>query len=136
MLCEGLKSFLSANGPVAALVLTRVYANLLPELSAQNPALPAIVYKEVHGDGEFSMDGPDQLQHSRIQFSCYGKVYLDAKRVARTLRQELELFTGELSDGTVIEHMQRESEVDIFEDAPFIYCTAVDFKIVYQDSGT
>jgi hypothetical protein len=135
MLCEGLKSFLAANGPIAALVINRVYANQLPEISADAP-LPAIVYKEVHGDGEFSMDGPDQLQHSRMQFSCYGKVYLDAKRIARTLRQELEAFTGEMADGTVIEHMQRESEVDIFEDAPFVYCTAVDFKIVYQDSGT
>ena len=135
MLCEGLVAFLAANGPVAALVLTRVYANQLPELSADS-ILPAIVYKEVHGDGEMSMDGPDQLQYSRMQFSCYGKVYIDAKRVARTLRQELELFTGPLTDGTVIEHMQRESEVDIFEDAPFIYCTAVDFKITYQDSGT
>ena len=81
------------------------------------------------------MDGPDQLQYSRMQMSCYGKVYADAKRVARTLRQELEKFTGELDEGTVVEHMQRES-VDIFEDAPFIYCTAVDFKITYQDSGT
>ena len=135
MLCEGLVDFLAANGPVAALVLTRVWANQLPTISS--PAdLPAIVYREVHGDGEFSMDGPDQLQYSRMQFNCYGKVYEDAKRVARTLRQELELFTGALSDGTVIEHMQRESEVDIFEDAPLIYCTAVDFKITYQDSGT
>jgi len=135
MLCEGLVAFLAANGPIAALVVTRVYANQLPQLSPDS-ILPAIVYKEVHGDGEFSMDGPDQLQYSRMQFSCYGKVYLDAKRVARTLKQEFEAFTGELPDGTVIEHMQRESEVDMFEDAPFIYCTAVDFKITYQDSGT
>ena len=135
MLHEGLTNFITSNGPIGAIVLNRVYANQLPEISADAP-LPAIVYKEVHGDGEFSMTGPDQLQHSRTQFSCYGKVYADAKRLARTLRQELELFTGALSEGTVIEHMQRESEVDIFEDAPFIYCTAVDFKIVYQDSGT
>jgi len=135
MLCEGLVAFLAADGPIAALVLTRVWANQLPTISSPSD-LPAIVYREVHGDGEFSMDGPDQLQYSRMQFNCYGKVYEDAKRVARTLRQELELFTGALSDGTVIEHMQRESEVDIFEDAPFIYCTAVDFKITYQDSGT
>lgn len=135
MLQEGLKSFLDANGPVSALVANRTYAGQIPELSA-NSILPAIAYKEIHGDGEFSMDGPDQEQHSRMQFDCYGKVYADAKRLARTLRRELEAFTGLLAEGTVIEHMQRESEIDIFEDAPFIYCTAVDFKIVYQDSGT
>jgi hypothetical protein len=135
MLQEGLNSFLNSNGPVTALVADRVYAGQLPEISAQS-LLPAIVYKEIHGDGEFSMDGPDQLQYSRMQFDCYGKVYGDAKRVARTLRQEFESFTGALNDGTVIEHMQRESEVDIFEYAPFVYCTAVDFKITYQDSGT
>lgn len=135
MFIEGLKSFLSDNGPLFALIGNRAYAGQMPELTSL-AALPAIVYREIHGDGEFSMDGPDQLQYSRMQFSCYGKVYIDAKRVARVLRQELELFTGELDDGTVIEHAQRESEVDMFEDAPAIYCTAVDFKITYQDSGT
>ncbi len=135
MLQEGLKSFLATDSAVSALVINRIYATQLPELSA-TAILPAIAYKEIHGDGEFSMDGPDQLQYSRMQFDCYGKVYGDAKRLARVLRQELEAFTGALPDGTVIEHMQRESEIDIFEDAPFIYCTAVDFKILYQDSGT
>jgi hypothetical protein len=135
MLVEGLQSFLAGNGPISALVGDHTYAGQLPELKAPTD-LPAIVYREVHGDGEFSMDGPDQLQHSRMQFSCYGKLYRDAKRVARTLRAELEAFTGQLNDGTVIEHMQRESETDLFEDAPLVYCTAIDFKITYQDSGT
>ena len=135
MLQEGLNNLLSASGPMFSLIAGRVYAGQMPEISAQS-LLPAVVYKEVHGDGEFSMDGPDKLQYSRMQFSCYGKVYGDVKKVARILRQELENFTGELNEGTVIEHMQRESEVDVFEDAPFIYCTAVDFKITYQDSGT
>jgi hypothetical protein len=135
MLQEGLKSFLDANDAVAALVSNRTYAAQVPELSAQS-ILPAISYHEIHGNGEFTMDGPDLLQYSRMQFSCYGKLYGDAKRLARTLRQELEAFTGALPDGTVIEHMQREGEIDIFEDAAFIYCTAVDIKIVYQDSGT
>jgi len=135
MLVEGIQSFLTANGPISALVGPRTYAGQLPELKAPSD-LPAIVYREIHGDGEFSMDGPDQLQHSRMQFNCYGKLYANAKKVARVLRQELELFTGALDDGTIIEHAQRESEVDLFEDAPSVYCTAVDFKITYQDSGT
>jgi hypothetical protein len=135
MLQEGLNNFLENSAPVSALVGARIYAGQLPELKAATD-LPAIVYKEIHGDGEFSMDGPDQLQYSRMQFSCYGKVYSDAKKVARTLRLELENFTGALSDGTQVQHMIRESEVDIFEDAPFVYCTAVDFRIIYEDSGT
>ncbi len=135
MLQEGLSSFLGSNTAVSAIVGSRIYPSQVPQLSAASP-LPAISYHEVHGDGEFSMDGPDQLQHSRMQFSCYGKVYADAKKLARTVRQELEAFTGELADGTVIEHMHREGEMDLFYDAPFIYCTAVDFKIIYQDSGT
>jgi len=135
MLLDGLQSFLTDNGPISTLVGTRTYAGQLPELSAPSD-LPAIVYREIHGDGEFSMDGPDQLQHSRMQFSCYGKVYSDAKRVARTLRIELEAFTGALSDGTQVQHMIRESEMDIFEDAPLVYCTAVDFRIIYEDSGS
>ena len=54
----------------------------------------------------------------------------------RTLRIELEAFTGALSDGTEVQHMIRESEMDIFEDAPLVYCTAVDFRIIYEDSGS
>jgi hypothetical protein len=135
MLQEGLNNFLENSVPVSALVGARIYAGQLPELKTVTD-LPAIVYKEIHGDGEFSMDGPDQLQYSRMQFSCYGKVYSDAKRVARVLRLELEAFTGALSDGTQVQHMIRESELDIFEDVPLVYCTAVDFRIIYEDSGT
>lgn len=135
MLQEGLKSFLSANPQIFALVGTRVYASQLPEISAAAP-LPAIVYREIHGDGVFSMDGADQLQFSRMQFSCYGKNYADAKRMARMLRLVFEGFTGDLPDGTQIQHIERQSELDLFEDAPFIYCTPIDFQIVYVDSGS
>jgi hypothetical protein len=135
MLSEGLYGFLEANDAVSAIVAGRIYANQLPQISKAAP-LPAIVHKEIHGNGEVTMDGPDQLQYSRTQIDCFGKVYEDAKKLARTVRQELEAFTGALPDGTVIEHMQRESETDLFYEASGAYCTAVDMKIVYQDSGS
>jgi hypothetical protein len=135
MLQEGLSSFLEANVAVSTIVSNRIYASQIPQLSAASP-LPAISYHEVHGDGEFTLDGSDPLQYSRTQMSCYGKTYADAKRVARTLRQELEAFTGTLPDGTEVAMIRRTGEVDLFYDAPFIYCTAVDFKIIYTDSGS
>jgi hypothetical protein len=135
MLQEGLSSFLETNVAVSAIVASRIYASQPPQLSAQ-AILPAIVYKEIHGNGEVTMDGPDQLQYSRMQFDCFGKVYGDSKKLARALRQELEAFTGTLPDGTVIEHMQRDSETDLFYEASGLYCAALDMKIVYQDSGS
>jgi hypothetical protein len=82
-----------------------------------------------------TMDGPDPFTIGRMQFSCLGKTYADSKRLARAVREAFEAFQGALSDGTEVDSIRRVSEIDVFEDAPFAYMTAVDFEIAYRDVG-
>jgi hypothetical protein len=138
MLQEGISQALAAAAPITALIGTPgsradQTTGIFPIQMPESATLPAIVYFDVHGDGLMTMDGPDPMQFARVQFSCYGKSYGDSKRLARAVRQFLENFAGILPDGTPIGSMRRVSEVDTFEDAPFIYHTPVDIEIVYQD---
>jgi hypothetical protein len=144
MLSEGLVNLLLTTDPVKSLLAARkpakpnepAGAGIRPSTMPEGYPLPAIVYREIHGDGLMTMDGPDALQFSRMEFGCYGKTYAESKILARGVRQILEAFTGALSDGTVIGTMQRVGEVDAFEDAPFVYMTPVDVAITYLDVGS
>jgi hypothetical protein len=140
VLGEGLYILLTQSPTITALLGTTTTrtdkkTGIFPVTLPESTPMPAIVYSDVHGEGVMSMDGPDALQFSRMQFSCYGENYADAKRLAREVRRVLEAFTGVLSEGTIIGNMQRVGEVDAFEEAPFIFQTPVDIAITYEDVG-
>lgn len=144
MLQEGLTNLLLNTDPVKSILAARkppkpnepLGAGVRPTTMPEGYALPAIVYREIHGDGLMTMDGPDVMQFSRMEFGCYGNSYSESKVLARAVRQLLEGFTGVLSEGTVIGSMQRIGEVDAFEDAPFGYLTPVEMQITYLDVGS
>jgi Protein of unknown function (DUF3168) len=138
MLVEGLYSLLAGAAPITSIVGTQssrtdkttgIFAGEMPE----GAPTPVVVYRQVDGRGLVTMDGPDGLQFVRMQFSCYGKNYLGSKQLARAVRQVLEKFTGVLSEGTCVDNMQTIIEMDTFEEAPYLYHTAVDIEIVYAD---
>lgn len=144
MLNEGLKRLLATTSAVTAIVGTQQSRSQASEGRDQSSGIffdqapkdseqPLIVYAEIHGDGEMTMDGPDPLQYARVQFSCYATDYANSKRLARVVRQTLEVFTGALYEGTTIDSMRRVGEIDTFEEAPSLFLTAVDFEVAYED---
>lgn len=146
MLAEGIVALLLADAGVLAIIGTPsarraadaqgrpssgVFAGQMPE----GIALPAIVYLTISDQDLMTLDGPDAFAMARVQFSCYGLKFGDAKHLARAVRQALENFQGTLIEGTQVDSMHRVSELDAFEDAPFGYATHVDFEIAYRDTG-
>jgi hypothetical protein len=137
MLAEGLVNLLLSDGPTVAILgmkaarggTTGIFAGSMPE----GTVLPAIVYVDVHAADEMTLDGPDAFTMQRMQFSCYGNSYADAKRLAAAVRNAFESVQGALSDGSQVDSIHRVGEMDAFEDAPFSYATHLDFEAAYRD---
>lgn len=140
MLSDGLNKLLTTA--VAAILATRVTpANqkatsgvFLVQLPEAEPA-PAIVLSQIAGETDFSLDGPSDLRFVRWQFTCYGRTPILAKQLQRAVRQALEAFTGELSDGSAIESMECVLETDAFQYAPSLFTAPLDMHISFHDSG-
>src|SRR5690348_8536175 len=140
MLVEGLYTLITSDATITALLNARQTSPGAPKTSGVFPLqmpegdpLPAIVYQEIFGAGTITQDGPDPLQYSRMQFDVYGPTYLVAKKLARALRQLLEGTTGQLADGTLLFSVERVSEMDAFEEEPFVFRAVLDVHVSYDD---
>jgi len=139
MLNEGLENLIENAPAVTAILGTPATrgdektTGVFPAFIPKGSSFPAIVYTFVHTEGSMTMDGPDPFHRARVQFSCYATKYDVAKRLARTLAQTLEAFTGVLSDGTEVDNMQQIGELDMFQEGPFIFGTHIEFDIAYSD---
>lgn len=71
----------------------RVYPAQLP----QRPTYPAVVYRAIGDDEEFSHDGPS-TKHPTYQFECYAKTLAEASEVAAELRLALNGYKGRMPD--------------------------------------
>lgn len=119
----------SGQSSTAALVnYERVYPYKLP----QRPELPAISYRRVTGRDVMAHDGPIGLPKGRYQFDCYAGTYAQAKNLAKTLRDDLDGFSGAMGqagDQVTLGHIFWLGEVDDWGDAAEIWRVAVDFEI-------
>jgi len=102
-----------------------VFPVQLPEEST----LPAVVYTVVTGTSVTSTQGTNRLEFKRVQLDCYGKNYGAAKILKRAAEACLLSYRGPLSDGTYMQGGLKVSEVDAFEDGPFLYRAVVDFSL-------
>jgi len=138
MLYDGLRALLMQTPAVTAIIGTLasrtdkksgIFWVQIPE----EAILPAIALSQIAGAGIPTMDGPDPLHSARIQVSCYGMTYGDAKQLARAVRDTLEGFAGTLTGGTMVGQTILASEMDAFEDAPFSFHCPIDFEFWYSD---
>jgi hypothetical protein len=142
MLHEGLE-YLLLNAPAITAILgtpatrpDQKTTGIFPGMIPKGSSLPAIVYTYIHNQSLMTLDGPDPYHEARLQFSCYAKKYNDARSLARTLAQILEDFTGMLIEGTVVFNMQAVTDMDAFQEAPFLFSTPIDVLIQYSDVST
>lgn len=73
-----LRTLLTGNAGVAALVSTRVYPVVLP----QNTTMPAIVYQELRSDSLVQADGDTGARRGRFMLSCWASSYGGTKSLA------------------------------------------------------
>lgn len=101
---EALYSYLSTYAGLTASVGTRIYPNVIPS----DASLPAVAYQRISTARVRSHEGPSNLSHTRIQFTCVADSYSAVKSVADQIRAALDGYRGTMStlrvDGVSIEN--------------------------------
>lgn len=83
-----LVSYLKADGPLVALIGTRVWSNILP----QGSTLPAVVFQQISRAPVHHRSGPDGLATVRYQFACDARSIAAAQQTADALIVALQAF--------------------------------------------
>lgn len=90
-----LRAFLIADGPIAALVATRVYPIKLPA----GIAAASIVYNEVSGVGDYHMQGPSGLAQVRMQIGAWAPTADQAHALFLAIKERIEGYRGPMGEG-------------------------------------
>jgi hypothetical protein len=99
---------LKAVGGLTALVAQRIYPQALPD----GATLPAVTYSRISTGHNSAMGSDAAAVRARVQVSCWGKKYGDAKDVQVEARKALQRFRG-TSASTVIDDIFIEEERDL-----------------------
>jgi len=118
MFTDGLSSLLSGDPGIAAIVGTSrkdgtngVFPNVAPD----EVLIPYIVYTQTARGVILSFDGVNQLQSLRFQIACYGTPYRAVKNLAQAVKKVLDGYTGQLTDGSIIDNVIPNAEHDEME---------------------
>ena len=122
----GLRTHLLADGPVAALVVARVY----PLHPPQSPTYPCLSYEIVSDIPYRRLAGDDNRERIRVRVDCWAATYVGAVDLAGKVRTAVADFSG-LMGTTPVSSVKFESWTDIFEDVPEVYRRVVDFMITH-----
>lgn len=121
MIESALYTRLTTYAPLTALISTRTY----PVVAPQGTTLPYCVYRKVSPGRRYTMDGYAGIQRPRMQVSCYGATYGQAKGVAAQLIAAVESWAG-------VESAWVENEVDFYDKDTNTYHVPVDFFAWYK----
>jgi len=106
-------SVLANDGNVSGLVATRIYPMLVP----QGVAMPAIVYEQLTGPREHTMDGPFGMAGPVFNINCWSASYSQARTLADYVRIALDGYKGTV--GTIkIYGAFLNNEADLREGSP------------------
>jgi hypothetical protein len=137
---EGLFAFLGSNAAVTAILGTArkdKQSGIFAVKMTDEADLPAVVVTQIAGTGDNdTLDGAESTVSARYQFSCYGKNYADAKRLARAVKKSLVGYRGTWHEGTEIQVATLVLETDGFEAGPLAYHVPLDLEFVYADVGS
>lgn len=109
----------------------RVYRGVLP----RGYTLPAVAVHRYNGTQDYDMNGPVGIREDFIQVDAYGDTAVDCETTAAAVRSLFVGFTGALPDGTVVQGVFLERDMDM----PFLphadskaisYRSVLGFRIV------
>lgn len=132
MLEVGIQNLVAADSGVQALIgnPARFYPVALPE----DPSYPCASYQVISDVPSYTLAGPGGIEVKRIQIDTWsgGTVsasYLAAKNVQAAIRAVLELFYGELPDGTRVAGIFVAHSMDLYEQDARVYRTTTDYMV-------
>ncbi len=116
---------LSQDGGISALVSTRLF----PALAPQGTARPYCVYTVVSKPHIYSHSGFSGLSKIKVQVSCYGDSYQQAKNVANAVISALETWPGSQGSQSAFCTNQQ----DVYETETGLYRIPIEFQIIYNE---
>jgi len=134
MLEVGIQNLIAANSAVQALIgnPARLYPVELPE----NPAWPCATYQVISDVPDYTLTPGNNLEVKRVQVDTWSggpdnASYLAVKNIQAAIRAVLELFRGELPDGTIVAGIFVANSADLFEQDARAYRTTTDYLVHY-----
>lgn len=139
MLQKGLIDLLSADAGIQSFIGTPATRKdktlgVFPVQSKQNSDASQIVYSQISGNTVPMLEGAGNLQPCRIQFSCYGQTYEDAKGLARAVKKLLVGMNTTFPDGVRVDYCSLALELDGYEEAPGLYNVPIDLEFLFADT--
>lgn len=125
---EAIRTYLLSANPVLALVGSRVY----PSFLAQGSSFPAITVTEIDCVPAQTLAMASGLFSARFQFDCYAKRVLDAKILAKTVRQALDGLKGVFS-GVSVNAVIFSNQFDTYEPDTELFRVSQDFNILFNE---
>ena len=122
---------LTADGGVSALVVTRVYPDVLP----QGVTYPAIRYQRISTARLYNLGGKADQADTRFQIDCYATTRIGAIALADAVRAALDSQTG-LWGSIAIRNVTTENETADLEPGvePKIYNQRLEFFIIHTEA--
>lgn len=128
LLEESLKSFLTGDADVGALIANRMYGMIRPE----NDPTPSIVYSRATTLRSQTMCKTDPKVRATMTVDCLAKTYLGAKKLARATGKALIDFAGDMY-GTRVSTVILESEIDLDDPDPGLYRVSQTYLIWFVE---
>jgi hypothetical protein len=128
---EALYSKLTGDAGVAALVVARIYPNVVP----QDIAMPAVAYQRISTVRDMAHDGPTGVAHARFQFTISASTYSSARNVANAIRVALDGFSGLMGGvgGVTVEAVFVENDFDGYNQAGGEQVVRMDALVIHQE---
>lgn len=118
------RNFLLSHASLKSLIGTRLYPGWIPE----NAQMPSVAFLGVSGVRHHDID----VAYPRYQFSIFSPRYLEAKEIAKEIREILQRFKGKMG-GTNIIQVAFQNEYETYEQNTKLYHIAIDFKFIYWE---
>nr|DAK61506.1 MAG TPA: tail completion protein [Caudoviricetes sp.] len=136
---SALKTFLSADVGVLALVSTRIYPDVLPQgySVSSGGALTYTIIDTVH---DHLINGLSGIARSRVEFAAFASTRLGANAIAEAVRASGLAGTIGNVGGVFFESVMLDSGVQTLDERPtdgtqqHRYITVFDYLIAYQES--
>jgi hypothetical protein len=111
MICEGLRTLLSAQSSVTDVVGTRIFVTA----ARQGESLPYIVIDRVSDEKYKGLSGFLSAKHCEVDIECWGKTQTSAAALAKVVSDYLDDFSGATGGAETILAVHQVDEDDTFD---------------------
>jgi hypothetical protein len=129
-----LRSALTSNASVSALIGSRIY----PVLAPASASLPLVTWRRSGIERQQTLGAPMGMPRVSVEFSIYGTTYENAREIADAMRVVLDGYGG--SQGTTtVNQTSLEDESDDFvtlagADLPPVYQITQSYDVWWQET--